>query len=69
MGYALFFGVLFLIAVASYFISTGIYKRLVRSGNTRAFTISIRVVAFIVSYLLIAATIFYLIMRNVRLER
>jgi hypothetical protein len=67
MGFILLAVVLFVIAVASHFISTGVYNRIVRSGGKNA--VVLRIIAFIVSFALIAAILCVIIARNVRIER
>ena len=66
-----FFGtvaiVLFLIGLASHFVSRRVYRNLVKSGSSSAMTI--RIVVFIASYLVIAATLVLLIIKNVNFGR
>jgi hypothetical protein len=68
---ALLFGLMllaiFLIVLASHFISTNLYRRLVRGGNSYPKTI--RVIAFIASFLVIFLVVAYLFITNVRFER
>ena len=67
MEYARFIGVVLLIAIASYFISTAIFKRYARTGRKGA--IAVRIISLILSFVLIAGVIIVLIMRNAVLER
>ncbi|HLZ88679.1 MAG TPA: hypothetical protein VKQ52_15595 [Puia sp.] len=67
MGYLLFACGVMLIALASYFISAAVYRRMVRSGSKAALGVSI--VTFCISALVIGFTVLVLILSNVRLER
>ena len=70
MGYV-YFGVflliLFLIGLASRFLSTQLYRRLVRSGNRNAR--GYRIAAFIVSFLVIFFGLAVVFLMNLRIER
>ena len=63
----IFLLILFLIGLASHFLSTTLYRRLVRAGNSSAKTI--RVVTFLFSFLVIFAAIALLSLYNLRIER
>ena len=70
MGYFFFIILLvFLtcIGFGSYFISNQVYKKLLKSGNESANLL--RVVTFLVSFLVIFAALAYIILNNIRLER
>ena len=56
-----------LAALASHFISTRIYNRLVQNEKKGATTI--RVVSFIASFLIIIVSLFLLFIYNIRIER
>lgn len=59
--------VLFLIGLASHFVSRRVYRSLVKSGSTRARTM--RILTFIFSYLLIFVTLVLLIINNMQFRR
>lgn len=63
----IFFLVLFLIGLASYFISTKVYRRMVSNKNSWAWVM--RVLTFVASFLVIFIVVVYLYLSNVRLER
>jgi hypothetical protein len=63
----IFILILFLIGLASHFLSTKLYRRLVRIGNSHPNTI--RVVTFLVSFLVIFTVLAYLFLINLRIER
>jgi hypothetical protein len=71
MATTFFFGilavVLFLIGLVSHFLSTRLYLRLVKAGNSNPKTI--RVITFIASFLIIFLLIAYLFVINLRFER
>jgi len=58
---------LFLVGVAARFLSTQLYRRLVRAGNPNAR--GYRIAAFIVSFLVIFVGLAFVILTNVRIER
>jgi formate-dependent nitrite reductase membrane component NrfD len=66
-AYAIIAVVLFLIGLAAHSLSTALYCRLTREGNSYAR--SYRVATFIVSFLVIAAIVFFVIAYNLRIER
>jgi predicted PurR-regulated permease PerM len=59
--------VIFLIGLAAYFLSRGVYRRLVRAGNVNA--VNYRWITFILSFLLIFLGIAALVIYGVRIER
>ncbi|HWK03765.1 MAG TPA: hypothetical protein VNS58_09040 [Puia sp.] len=63
----IFLLILFLIGLASHFLSTKLYRRLVRTGNSNPKTI--RVVTFVFSFLMIFTVLAYLFIINIRFER
>jgi len=67
MGLTLILIALFLIGIASYAISNVVYKKIIRSETTGAKVL--RVVSFIVSFLIISFGVAYLVLSNVTLER
>gem|GEM_PF-2880629 len=56
-----------LVILASYFISTAVYRRMKRGGSKAAMAVSI--LSFFASVFVIGVTVLYLIFSNVRLER
>lgn len=56
-----------LVILASYFISTAVYRRMKRGGSKAAMVVSI--LSFFASVFVIGVTVLYLIFSNVRLER
>ena len=65
--WVIFAVILFLIGLASYFISDKVYFRMVKAGKRSAKTI--RVLTFIFSYVLIFAVIWLIIVMNLRFQR
>jgi hypothetical protein len=65
--YVVFLMTLFLIGVASHFLSTRLHRRLVRAGNRYAR--GYRIAAFIVSFLVIFVGLALVLVLNVRIER
>jgi uncharacterized BrkB/YihY/UPF0761 family membrane protein len=62
-----FLMILFVIGVASHFLSTRLHRRLVRAGNRHAR--GYRIAAFIVSFLVIFVGLAAVFLMNVRIER
>ena len=58
---------LFLIGVASHFLSTRLHRRLVRAGNRNAR--GYRIAAFIVSFLVLFVGLAVVFLMNLRIER
>jgi hypothetical protein len=67
MFWLLFYTVISLIIVASYFISAEVYKVLVKNGKGSAKTV--RVLTFIGSFLVLLVVIAYVFLANLRFER
>lgn len=65
--WVLFAIILFLIALASYFISDKVYDRMVKAGKRSAKTV--RVLTFTFSYVLIFAIIWLIIVMNLQFVR
>jgi hypothetical protein len=63
----LFIFILFLTGWASYAISSTVYKKLVKAGNANASVF--RAVTMIGSFIIILATIFIVLVLNIRIER
>jgi hypothetical protein len=67
IAYAILAVVLFLTGIAAHSLSTTLYRRLTREGNSYAR--AYRVAAFIVSFLVIFAAVFLFFMYSFRIER
>lgn len=68
MAVILFFLVALLVmAVPSHFLSLGLYRRLKKDGNKNA--LALRIGVFIVTFIVIGAILFFLIINNLRFER
>ena len=63
----LFLVILFLIGLAAHFLSTQLYRRLVKTGNTYPKTI--RIITFVASFLVIFVVVAYLFLINLKFER
>lgn len=61
-----FIGII-LVVLASYFISSTVYRRMVRGGSKAAIAVSI--VTFVASVFVIGITVLALIFSNIRMER
>ncbi len=62
-----FIGIL-LVVLASYFIASTVYRRMVRGGS-KGGAIAVGIVTFFASAFVIGIAVLYLIFSNVRLER
>jgi formate-dependent nitrite reductase membrane component NrfD len=67
IAYAILAVVLFLIGLAAHSLSTRLYRRMTRKGNSNAR--GYRIAAFILSFLVITAVVFFVIAYNLRIER
>jgi predicted PurR-regulated permease PerM len=65
--FVLFLVILFLIGLAAHFLSTQLYRRLVKTGNTNPRTI--RIISFVGSFLVIFVVLAYLFLINLKFER
>jgi predicted PurR-regulated permease PerM len=65
--YAITAVALFLIGLAAHSLSNRLYRRMTRKGNPNAR--GYRIAAFILSFLVITAVVFFVIAYNLRIER